>query len=71
MYCADLVPTAAHVRLAWIMGYDLNPLLMLEEKTRFLGMAADQNSHLFFEHDPQIAFGKVERHGPDFRYVAL
>jgi glyoxylase-like metal-dependent hydrolase (beta-lactamase superfamily II) len=26
-YPADLVPTAAHVRLPWIMAYDLEPLV--------------------------------------------
>ncbi len=67
LYCGDLVPTASHVRLPWVMGYDLNPLLLIEEKTRFLGPAADQGWYLFFEHDPYRAFGKVERAGADFK----
>jgi glyoxylase-like metal-dependent hydrolase (beta-lactamase superfamily II) len=69
LYCADLIPTSAHIRLPWIMGYDLHPLLMLEEKARFLGPAADEGWYLFFEHDPARAFGKAERHGHDFKCV--
>ncbi len=69
LYCGDLVPTSSHVRLPWIMGYDLHPLLLMEEKAKFLGQAADQGWYLFFEHDPAHALGKVERSGPDFKYV--
>ena len=68
-YCGDLIPTAAHVRLPWVMGYDLNPLLLMEEKTKFLGPAADQGWYLFFEHDPYRAFAKVERNGHDFKAI--
>jgi glyoxylase-like metal-dependent hydrolase (beta-lactamase superfamily II) len=70
LYCGDLVPTSAHVRLAWIMGYDLHPLLLMEEKAKFLGQAADQGWYLFFEHDPAQAMGKVERAGADFKYLS-
>jgi len=69
LYCGDLVPTASHVRLPWVMGYDLNPLLLMEEKSRFLGPAADKGWYLFFEHDPYRAFGQVERNGQDFKAI--
>jgi glyoxylase-like metal-dependent hydrolase (beta-lactamase superfamily II) len=51
LYVADLVPTLAHVPLPWIMGYDLRPLVTLEEKRRILNEAVDNNWTLFFEHD--------------------
>ncbi len=35
-YIADLAPTAAHLPLAWIMGYDVEPLVTLETKRRIL-----------------------------------
>jgi len=69
LYCGDLIPTSSHVRLPWVMGYDLNPLLLMEEKTRFLGPAADEGWYLFFEHDPKHAFGRVERAGVDFKSI--
>ena len=60
-FCADLVPTASHVQLAWIMAYDLRPLVTLEEKRRILNAAADEQWVLFFEHDPSIAAARVKR----------
>lgn len=32
VYCGDLIPTSTHVRLPWVMGYDLDPLTLMEEK---------------------------------------
>jgi glyoxylase-like metal-dependent hydrolase (beta-lactamase superfamily II) len=50
-YMADLLPSAGHIPLAYVMGYDTRPLLTLEEKEKFLNEAADNNYVLFFEHD--------------------
>ena len=36
VFCSDLIPLKSHIRLPWIMGYDLNAKLTLEEKTKFL-----------------------------------
>jgi glyoxylase-like metal-dependent hydrolase (beta-lactamase superfamily II) len=69
LYCADLVPTSAHVRLAWVMGYDLNPLKIIEEKTQILGLAADQGWYLYFEHDPVACGAKIGKNGSDFAVI--
>jgi glyoxylase-like metal-dependent hydrolase (beta-lactamase superfamily II) len=50
-FMADLLPTAGHVSLPFIMGYDTRPLLTLQEKEVFLNLAASQNYYLFLEHD--------------------
>lgn len=55
VYCGDLIPTATHLNLAWVMGYDLNPLLLIEEKRALLERARRGGWHLFFEHDPETA----------------
>ncbi len=55
LYCADLVPSAAHISMPWVMAYDMRPLDTLAEKERLLNMAADNNWLLYFEHDPKIA----------------
>ncbi|MDT8435196.1 MAG: MBL fold metallo-hydrolase, partial [Gemmatimonadota bacterium] len=60
-YLADLVPTAAHLPLPWIMGYDVEPLVTLESKRRWLGRAADEGWLLAFEHDPFFAWGWAGR----------
>ena len=50
-FMADLLPTAGHLPLPFVMGYDTRPLLTLDEKEQFLNMAADNNFYLFLEHD--------------------
>jgi len=51
VFAADLLPTAGHVPLAFVMGYDTRPLLTLKEKKAFLDEAASKNYFLFLEHD--------------------
>lgn len=50
-FMADLLPTAGHLPIPFVMGYDTRPLLTLDEKERFLSLAADKNYYLFLEHD--------------------
>lgn len=66
IYCGDVVPTSSHVRLAWLMGYDLNPLMLIEEKTKYLGLAAKENAYLFFEHDPYCDLAQIKEINGDF-----
>lgn len=68
LYCADLVPLHTHCQLPWIMGYDLRPLVTLEEKRTVLTQAAAERWILFFEHDPVIAAGRVDRTDKGFRF---
>jgi glyoxylase-like metal-dependent hydrolase (beta-lactamase superfamily II) len=60
-YMADLIPSAAHIPLPYVMGYDMRPLETLKEKEKVLNDAADNNWTLFFEHDPQIECVSLER----------
>lgn len=50
-FMADLLPTVGHLPLPYIMSYDVRPLLTLQEKERFLNIAASNNYYLFLEHD--------------------
>ena len=50
-FMADLLPTAGHISVPFVMGYDTRPLLTLDEKERFLALAANKNYFLFLEHD--------------------
>ena len=52
VYCADLIPTASHIRLPFIMAYDHRPLVTLEEKKVLLAQALEENWTLVFDHDP-------------------
>jgi glyoxylase-like metal-dependent hydrolase (beta-lactamase superfamily II) len=72
VYWADLVPTAAHVPYAWIMGYDLYPLTTLENKKLWLPRATAGNWLCIFEHDPVTPFGRLVEEKPGrFRAVPV
>lgn len=59
LYLADLIPTSAHINYHYIMGYDLQPLITLEEKKYYIKKAVEEDWYLFFEHDPKIAAAKI------------
>ena len=67
LYCGDLIPTSTHVRLAWVMGYDLEPLKLIEEKRKALTPAASEGWYLFFEHDAYTDIARVEESRGDFQ----
>lgn len=60
VFCADLLATAGHIPLPYVMGYDTRPLLTMPEKSKFLNLAADQNHYLFLEHDAHNQIITVE-----------
>jgi len=52
LYAADLLPSAGHIPLPYIMGYDMSPLKTLQEKKIILNEAVEKQYILYFEHDP-------------------
>ena len=54
VFMADLIPAAAHIPIAYVMGYDMFPLTTLNEKKTFLTEAMENDYILFFQHDPVI-----------------
>lgn len=53
LYCADLLPSTAHVSMPWVMAYDMRPMDTLKEKHILLNEAVANNWVLYFEHDPK------------------
>ena len=51
VFTADLVPTAGHIPVPYVMGYDTRPLLSMEEKQMFMNDAVTNDYFLFLEHD--------------------
>ena len=51
VFCADMLPTAGHIPIPYVTGYDTRPLLSMDEKQIFLNNAADNNYYLWLEHD--------------------
>jgi glyoxylase-like metal-dependent hydrolase (beta-lactamase superfamily II) len=54
VFMADLLPSAGHIPIPYVMAYDMFPLTTLNEKKSFLAEASEKNYILFFEHDPLI-----------------
>ena len=61
VFCSDLIPLKSHLKLPWIMGYDLNAEITLSEKKKFLDQASEENWFLFFYHDPDCVAVRVRK----------
>lgn len=66
-FLGDVVPTAHHLPLPWIMGYDVEPLVTLESKRTLLADALAGDWLLVFEHDAHVGFGRVANDGKAYR----
>ena len=71
IYLGDLVPTSAHVGLAYGMSYDLDPLENLEGKRKLYEQAIAEDWILAFVHDPMHYFGKVRKANQKFEFQPL
>ena len=60
-FAADLVPTHGHIPLPYIPGYDIRPLISLQEKELFLNYCLEKNVHLFFEHDAFVELASLQK----------
>lgn len=58
---SDLMPTAHHVPLPWVMGYDLCAQTSMSEKAEFLEVAAEEGWTVIFEHDRDTEAGIIGR----------
>ncbi|MBV9211291.1 MAG: MBL fold metallo-hydrolase [Acidobacteria bacterium] len=72
LFCfADLVPTRAHIKTAWIMGYDLYPVETLEAKKRLLPQAAREDWLCLFYHDPDAPLCRLKDEDGKLRAINL
>ena len=67
VFVSDLIPTAGHVKVPFIMGYDTRPLLTLQEKTSFLEKAAKEKFLLFLQHDVKNEVIDIRRENDRFK----
>lgn len=54
-FAADLIPSRHHIKMPYVMSYDIRPLETLKEKEALLTKAITDNHLLFLEHDKEIA----------------
>src|SRR6266404_3748247 len=62
-YICELIPTSAHLDLAWGMAFDLYPLQTIESRKQYYAEAIPERWLTVFTHDPQTPWGYVERGG--------
>jgi glyoxylase-like metal-dependent hydrolase (beta-lactamase superfamily II) len=62
-FCADLIPTSAHLPLTWIMSYDNHPLTLMDEKAEIYRRALAGNWIFFFAHDPILPAARIKPKG--------
>ena len=67
VYGADLIPTSAHIPLPWVMAYDVQPTVTIEEKKKLYSDAVNDNWILFFEHDPNITACTTQFNGKHYK----
>lgn len=60
-FLGDLVPTSGHIRLPYVMSYDLYPVDTMKNKVRFYQEAMAEDWILAFNHDPEYFFGKISK----------
>jgi glyoxylase-like metal-dependent hydrolase (beta-lactamase superfamily II) len=61
MYMADLIPAAAHIPVNYVMGYDIQPLITMEEKKSLLPWLESEQIWLVFEHDASFCRAQVQQ----------
>lgn len=62
-FCGDLIPLQHHIPTPYIMSYDLDPVLSMDEKVRTLSRAEEDGWILFFEHDAHLEGCRLVRDG--------
>jgi glyoxylase-like metal-dependent hydrolase (beta-lactamase superfamily II) len=63
IFLADIIPTTAHLPIAWVMGYDLYPVELMKQKKLLIEQAISQNWICIFEHDAKIPAGQIVSNG--------
>lgn len=71
VYFGDLMPTTAHLRPAWVLGYDLYPLEVATLKEKMVKQAVDEEWLVFLDHDPCHAVVRLVRQDGEVRAVPV
>jgi glyoxylase-like metal-dependent hydrolase (beta-lactamase superfamily II) len=58
-YISDLIPTTAHIDLAWGMSFDLYPLETIASKKQYYAQSLSEDWLTVFTHDPTTPWGHV------------
>jgi len=59
-YVGDLIPTHHHLAPTWVMGFDLDPLRVIEQRKKFLARAIAERWLVVFPHDHEVPTAYLE-----------
>jgi glyoxylase-like metal-dependent hydrolase (beta-lactamase superfamily II) len=68
-FVADLIPMKEHVRIPYVMGYDMAAIETMEEKRALLSRAVAEGAWICLEHDPLVALARPGAEGDDFAWA--
>jgi glyoxylase-like metal-dependent hydrolase (beta-lactamase superfamily II) len=68
-FVTDLIPTAAHVRIPFVMGYDIAAIETMTEKRSLLERATQEHAWIVLDHDPDTALARAVADGDDFTWA--
>ena len=63
VFLADFVATRHHLRVPYVMAYDLYPMDLVEKREEILGRAVAENWLLLWNHDTELTVTGIERIG--------
>jgi glyoxylase-like metal-dependent hydrolase (beta-lactamase superfamily II) len=69
-FLGELSPTSSHLPVPYVMGYDLQPLVSMAEKRRWLPIWAERGTVLVFDHDPATEAARVQMGDKGYVQVA-
>jgi len=61
LFIADTIPSHAHIPIPYVMAYDINPLVTMQEKENLLSQACENEWIVFFDHDPTYECATVQK----------
>ncbi len=58
-YAADLIPSSGHLKPNFVMSYDIQPLVSMEERERINAQAIEEGWYYFYEHDLNVEVSSI------------
>jgi len=59
-YISDLIPTAAHIDLTWVMAFDLSPIDTINSRERYYAQALPEKWLTVFTHGADVPWAYIE-----------
>jgi len=60
-YGADLIPSSGHLKPNFVMSYDIQPLISMEERERINAKAVESGWFYFYEHDLNVEVSNIHK----------